>query len=237
MLTGFAIAMLLVGMSYGPFLGDVDEMFRDIGAFRDMMARLGGATFVDSFVAMVTLVITIVASVYVVITLLRTRAEENSGRAEPVLATGLSRTRWLGTHLTVALIGGPAMALLAGLALAATGAPSVDQTGLFGDIMAAAAAYIPALWVTAGVTVALVGWFPRAASLAWLVVVYGGVVGYLGPILQLPEWMNDLSPFGQIPTLPTEEFTWSPILVLTAIAAALIALGLYGFRRRDLMTK
>ncbi len=237
MLTGFGIAMLLVGMSYGPFLGDVDEMFRDIGALQDMMASLGGATFVDSFIAMVTRVIAIIAMVYVVITLLRPRAEENSGRAEPVLATGLSRVRWLGGHLTVALLGGPAMLLLAAVALAATGAPTVDQSGLFADIMTAAAAYIPGLWVTAGVTIALVGWFPRAASLAWLVVAYGGVVGYLGPILQLPTWMNTLSPIGHVPALPAEPFTWPPLLALTAIAAALTALGLYGFHHRDLMTK
>lgn len=237
MLIGFAVGMAVLGMSYGPFLGDVEEMFQDVEVFTEAMAQLGGATFVDSFIAMIMTVIAIVAAIYVVITTLRPRSEENSGRAEPVVATGLSRTGWLGSHLTVALLGGPVMILLAGLTLAATGAPTVDESGLFGEIVAASAAYIPALWVTAGLAVALVGWFPRASALAWLVVVYGGVVGYFGTILQFPDWMNNLSPFGHIPRIPVEDFSWAPLLILTAIAAGLIAVGLYGFRRRDLETK
>ncbi|WP_433499775.1 ABC transporter permease [Sphaerimonospora sp. CA-214678] len=236
MLVGFAIGMLVLGMSYGPFLGDIETRLLDVDMLREALARLGGATFVDSFVAMIMMLLAVVAAIYAVIATLRARAEENSGRVEPVLATGLSRTRWLGGHLTVALVGGPAMLLLAGLALAATGAPTVNESGLFGEIVVAAAAYIPALWVTAGLAVALVGWFPRASALAWLVVVYAGVVGYFGTILQFPDWMSNLSPFGHIPRIPVESFSWTPLLILTAIAAGLIAAGLYGFRRRDLIT-
>ncbi|MQA01620.1 MAG: ABC transporter permease [Streptosporangiales bacterium] len=236
MLIGFAIGMAVLGMSYGPFLGDVEEMFKDIEVFQQM--QTGGTTFVDTFLGMIMLVLAIVAAIYAVIATLRTRSEESSGRAEPVLATGLSRTRWLGSHLTVALLGSPAVLLLGGLTLAATGTPTVDENeGLFVDIVVASAAYIPALWVTAALAVALVGWLPRAAAAAWLVVVYGGVVGYFGAILQFPDWMHDLSPFGHIPRLPVDDFEWTPLLVLTGTAAALIAVGMYGFRRRDLETK
>ncbi|WP_055478106.1 ABC transporter permease [Sphaerimonospora mesophila] len=237
MLVGFAIGMLVLGMSYGPFLGDIETQLQDIEIFKEALVQLGGATFVDSFVAMIMVLLAVVAAIYAVIATLRSRSEENSGRAEPVLATGLSRTRWLGSHLTVALVGGPLMLLLAGVALAATGAPTVNESGLFGEIVAAAAAYIPALWVTTGLAVALVGWFPRASALAWLVVVYAGVVGYFGTILQFPDWMDNLSPFGHIPRLPIEGFSWTPLLILTAIAAGLVAVGLYGFRRRDITTK
>ncbi len=237
MLIGFGVAMLVLGMSYGPFLGDIEAMFADVEIFKEAMAQLGGASLVDSFVAMIVLILAIVAAIYAVIATLRPRAEESSGRAEPVLATRLSRTGWLGSHVLIALVGGPVMLLLAGLALAASGAPTVDEEGLFGNVVAASAAYIPALWVTIGVAVALVGWFPRAAVLTWLVVVYAGVVGYFGTILQFPDWMNNLSPFGHVPRLPVEEFSWTPLLILTAIAAGLIALGLYGFRQRDIETK
>ena len=237
MLIGFAVGMLLLGASYGPFLGDIEEMFRDIQVLQDALANLGGTTVTDAFIAMVMTVFTIVATIHVVLTTLRPRAEETSGRAEPVLATALSRTRWLASHLAVALIGGPAMLLLSGLALAATGAPTTSDPDLFAKTMAASAAYIPAIWVTAALTVALAGWLPRATALAWLYVGYIAVTGYLGMILRLPTWLTSLSPFSHIPRLPVEDFTWPPLLTLTAIAAALITLGLYGFRRRDLEIK
>ncbi|OSC48832.1 hypothetical protein B5181_41385, partial [Streptomyces sp. 4F] len=59
----------------------------------------------------------------------------------------------------------------------------------------------------------------------------------LGQILQFPGWMNDLSPFGHVPRLPAADMNWTPLLVLTLVAAGLVRLGLAGFRRRDLETK
>jgi len=55
--------------------------------------------------------------------------------------------------------------------------------------------------------------------------------------LQFPDWMNNLSPFGHVPQLPAADMSWTPMLVLTVVAAGLIWLGLAGFRRRDLETK
>ncbi len=66
---------------------------------------------------------------------------------------------------------------------------------------------------------------------------YAFVVGYLGQILQFPDWMNNLSPFGHIPRLPAAGMNWTPLFLLTLVAAALVWLGLTGFRRRDLETK
>lgn len=236
MLIGFAIGLAVAGMSYGPFLGEVEAMFEDVDML-ERVAQAGGASFVDSFITMIMTVLAIIAAVYVVIATLRPRAEEGSGRAEPVLATGLSRTGWLGTHLAVAMLGGPFVLLLGGLTLAVTGAPTVDDPDVFGEILWASAVYIPALWVIAGVAVVLVGWLPRAATATWLLVVYAGVVGYFGKILQFPDWMNDLSPFGHVPQLPVDDFEWTPLIALTAVAAGLVVLGLVGFRRRDLETK
>jgi len=237
MLIGFAAGMVALGASYGTFLGDIEEMFRDVELLRNAMAQLGGATVTDLYVTMVMTILAIVAAIHVVLTTLRPRSEETSGRAASVLATGLSRTGWLGSHLAVAVVGGPVLTVLSGLAFAAAGAPVAEDGGLLGKLLAASAAYTPALWVTAGFAVALVGWLPRATALAWVLVAYAGVIGYFGMILDIPDWLTNLSPFSHIPRLPVDEFRWAPLLILTAIAAGLIAAGLYGFRRRDLDSK
>ena len=202
-----------------------------------VLAKAGGASFVDSFASVVMIVNAVIAGVYVVLAALRPRAEESAGRAEPLLATGLSRTRWVWSHLSVALLGGTFTLLLTGLGFGLAGAASTGDRGLVLSLTGAAVAYAPALWVTAGVAALLFGWLPRAAAAAWLVPVYAFLVGYLGRILQFPDWMNDLSPFGHVPQLPAREMDWTPVAVLTAVAAVLLAAGLAGFRRRDLETK
>lgn len=237
MLAGFGAGVFLLGTMYGSLLGDVDDMLKDVELMDQVLAKAGGASFVDSFASVVMIVNAVIAGVYVVLAALRPRAEESAGRAEPLLATGLSRTRWVWSHLSVALLGGTFTLLLTGLGFGLAGAASTGDRGLVLSLTGAAVAYAPALWVTAGVAALLFGWLPRAAAAAWLVPVYAFLVGYLGRILQFPDWMNDLSPFGHVPQLPAREMDWTPVAVLTAVAAVLLAAGLAGFRRRDLETK
>ncbi|PCG84742.1 ABC transporter permease [Streptomyces sp. WZ.A104] len=236
-LLGFGAGLFLMGVMYGSILGDAADMVKDIEQVREALAEIGGSSVAESFASMVMVVIAVVAAVYVVMAGLRPRAEESAGRAEPLLATGLSRHRWLGSHVAVALAGGTALLLAAGLGFGVAGAASTGDAALVGELLGAAAVYAPALWVTGGVAVVLFGWCPRAASAAWIVPVYAFLVGYLGAILRFPDWMNNLSPFGHAPRLPAAQMNWTPVLVLTALAAGLVLLGLAGFRRRDLETK
>lgn len=50
----------------------------------------------------------------------------------------------------------------------------------------------------------------------------------------MPERLGRLSPFWHTPLLPIEDFTVTPLVVLTAVAAALMVTGIAGFHRRDL---
>ena len=54
-----------------------------------------------------------------------------------------------------------------------------------------------------------------------------------GVLFKLPAWVIDLSPFQHVPAIPAQDFSAQPLLILTAIAAGLIGIGLIGFRRRD----
>ncbi|OEJ52655.1 ABC transporter permease [Streptomyces agglomeratus] len=236
-LAGFAIGLFLMSAMYGSILGNAEETLKNIDPIQEALEEIGGASMAESFASMIMVIIALVAGVYVVMASLRPRAEENAGRAEPLLATGLSRRSWVGSHLVVAMTGGTAVLLLSGIGLGLAGAASASDGSLFLKLVGAALAYAPALWVTAGIAVVLFGWFPRASAAAWIVPVYGFVVGYLGELLQFPDWLNLVSPFGHVPQLPAAEMEWTPMAVLTLVAAGLVWLGLEGFRRRDLETK
>ena len=60
------------------------------------------------------------------------------------------------------------------------------------------------------------------------------VLGELGPLLDLSQWVMDLSPFAHVPKLPGGPFGATPLVALTAFALLLAAAGLAGLRRRDI---
>jgi len=56
----------------------------------------------------------------------------------------------------------------------------------------------------------------------------------LGSALRLDQWVLDVSPFTHVPHLPGGDLTWTPLIVLTAVAALVTAAGLAALRRRDI---
>ena len=92
---------------------------------------------------------------------------------------------------------------------------------------------LPAVGIILGVAVVVMGVAPRAFGLVWAYVTYVGVVGLFGALL--PDGSDALSPFTYTPQLPAEAMDWPPVLVLTVVAVALVAVGLAAFRRRDVV--
>lgn len=90
------------------------------------------------------------------------------------------------------------------------------------------------MWAFIGVTVALIGLAPKRSGLAWGASAACGVLCQLGPIFQLPEEALRISPFANVPRLPGADLEVRPMAVLVIIAGVLTALGVKGFRRRDI---
>ena len=95
---------------------------------------------------------------------------------------------------------------------------------------------LPAVWVVGGVAVLLHGVLPRAALAAWGIAGAVLLIGWVGPALDVPQAVLDVSPFGHLPKLPGGSMRWGPVLVLTGLAVLLVAGGLAGLRRRDMTT-
>jgi len=74
----------------------------------------------------------------------------------------------------------------------------------------------------------------RWVGASWAILAACVVVGFLGEVLHLPRWLQDLSPFERVPQLPAASLTLLPLLVISAIAASLTLVGLGGLRRRDI---
>ncbi|MFI2431213.1 ABC transporter permease [Streptomyces sp. NPDC018693] len=228
---GWSIGFFLAGVIYGGLTDGVADIVGDNEQAREIFERMGGQSGLENaFLASMVGMMGLVASLYVVASVLRLHGEETSGRAEPVLANAVGRLPWAAGHLVVAFGGAAWIMLLAGLGFAAGHGEEV------GGILGACLVQLPAIWLVGGVALLLYGLTPRLAPAAWGVAGAVLLLGWIGPALDLPQAVLDLSPFGHLPRLPGVAMDWPPVLVLLGGAVALVAAGLTGLRRRDLTT-
>jgi ABC-2 type transport system permease protein len=231
----WAFAVLLTGVAYGSIANSIDEFVGDNQAIADMVAAAGGgASLVDSYLATSLLILAIIAGGAAVQMTLRLRSEETGGRVEPLLATPLSRTGWMSSHLGVALGGSALIMAAGGFGTGTTYALVIGDASQIPRLVGAALVHVPAVWILVGIACALFGVVPRWTVLAWVGVAVGLVIAMFGTLLDLPGLVIDLSPFQHTPQAPAQGLEALPLVVLLAVGAALTAVGLAAFRRRDL---
>ncbi|GAB2692169.1 ABC transporter permease [Thalassiella azotivora] len=233
-LAGWTAALLVLGLVYGSFAQEVGELVESNPVFQEVFGEGSGEAVVDGFFAYALLTTAVLSGAFAVSSALRLRSEETAGRAEALLTTGLSRTRWVLATLAVTLLGSVLTLAAAGAGMGVSHALTSGDSSRVGQLTAASLAYLPAVLVVTAVAVLLLGWLPRASLAAWAALVLCFVAGWLGPLLELPTWTLDVSPFEHVPAAPLEDLVAGPLLVLTALAAAGVAAGVVGVRRRDL---
>ena len=222
-----------MGLSYGSLGDGVGEVIGDSETARDLMTGSTG-DLVDGFYGTAMLLLALMACGFAISSALRPRTEEDDGRVEALLATALPRTTWLAGHVAVTVAGTVLVVGAGGLGLGIGYALTTGHTGAIGSYPVATLAYIAPVLVLAGLTRLLVGAAPRAASLAWLGLLWCVVVLFFGPLLQLPDWLQAVSPFHHLALVPAEPFRALPVVVLLLCAALLSAAGQVAFARRDL---
>ncbi|WP_404450588.1 ABC transporter permease [Virgibacillus necropolis] len=231
----WAVGMLLMGLSYGSVMGDLESFFQGNEMMEQMLATTAeGYSITEQFIPMLMIIMALLATVAPIMAMNKLYAEEKKNRIEHLLGRAVSRTRLMGSYLIISVVNGFIMISFAAIGLWAAGAAVTDEGFEFGMIYGAAIAYYPAMLVMIGIAVFLIGFIPKRNILLWLYVFYSFIVLYLGGLFQFPEWVGKLSPFGHIPQLPIEEFEFMPIFILTIIAVILMVAGFIGYKKRDI---
>ncbi|WP_096190174.1 ABC transporter permease [Evansella halocellulosilytica] len=231
----WSIGIFLLGASYGTFIGEAEAWIDSMGDLAEnMLPGMDKGVLADSFAAMFMSVTVVIATIPVLQSILRIRGEEKEGRLEGMLAGALSRYRLLGSYLITAVLNSILILFMAGLGMGLAGSMSMDESRYFGDLILAGLSYAPALWVTVGVALVLIGIIPKAATFSWAVLIFSFLVIYLGGALQMPEWLMSVSPFHHVSRFPIDDLNWTRLLWLTVVAIGLVIIGMYNYRRRDL---
>ncbi|MBR7743552.1 polyketide antibiotic transporter [Phycicoccus sp. BSK3Z-2] len=234
-LVGWTVGLVAGGVVVGSLLGSVGELADD-PQVRRILETLGGSAggVEDIFLATEVVVVAAVVSAAGVGLVLRLSAAERRGLAEPVLATPTPRSRWYLAHVLVGAALPVLLMAVLGLTVGLVGPTVSDAAPGPLEMLGATMSTLPAVWVLVGVAAALAGATPRFAPTAWGVALVAFVVGELGPTMRLPDPVVDLSPFAHLSGLPGGSFAAAEAVVLTVLAAVLVAAGGLAYDRRDL---
>ena len=198
------------------------------------MFEQGGGSLVDSFYAVAAVMLALIAAGFAISSALRTRGEEDEGRVESLLATGLSRQRWGLTNLAVTVSGTVVVVGAAGLGLGLGYRMVTGDSSAVGRLLGATLQYAAPVLVLVALTWLAYGLSARWAGVGWLALTFCVVVLFFGDLLQLPAWLVDLSPFSHLALVPAESFAWKPVLWQLTLVGVLVTVGVARLRRRDL---
>jgi ABC-2 type transport system permease protein len=236
-LAGWAAGFLAGGMAIGVVANGIGRLIGSSPAVVKAVDRVGGqAALTNAYLAACMSLLGLVAAAYAVSVVLRLRSEEADGRAEPILAGPVGRTRWAGSHLAVSAVATAAVLVAGGLGMGlAYGIASSTLGTQLPRLIGASLVQVPAALAVAGVAVALMGLVPRLSVPAgWAALAVCGAIGVFGPVFDLPQGVLDVSPFTAVPKLPGGPLTATPLVWLSVATLALAAAGLAGLRRRDI---
>lgn len=235
-LIAWTAGLFVLGVVYGAFGNDVEQMIEDNPAMADFIAMIGEANPVDAYFAAAASMLAITAIGYSISAVMRIRSEETSGHVEVLLSTPASRSQLAVAHMVFAVTGSVLVIAAAGAGMGVAFAVVEGDPSEFVRLLIAALVTVPAVLVLVGATLLLVGLSPARTNLAWALLVAVFVLSYLGELLRIPYSLRQLSPLEHVPAMPVEDFALLPLVVLLLVSGAMAAAGITGLRRRDLHT-
>ena len=230
---GWTVAIVLLGVLFGSVVQAMADFLKDAGGTTADLVR---GTGVDALLALLMSVMALIALVFAMQTTVSLRADEASGIVEPQLAGALSRWRWALQRLAIPAVWSAVLLVVGGYLVGAVYGAAIHDASQGGRLAMAALAYWPAVMVFVGLAVALWGFVPRVAvPVSWGVMAAMWFLTMFGEVFRLPHWLIDALPQSATPYQPLEAISWTPLVVMTLVAAALTWLGLDRFARRDVV--
>jgi len=261
-IVAWIIIMFVMGLSYSTVLQDIDNFVAGNDVYRQMIlaptglleqieiddmtteqiaaqmnAVLGAAGFniVQMFANMIGFVMAMIATVPVILFISKAKIEEKAMRAELIFAASVRKWRYLLGFVVFAFA-------IAGTILAAQafGLYSMAGTALKNPadlplrfLLSSVLVYVPAMWIIGGLTVFLVGRFPKRVGWVWGYYAFTFFVMMYGRMIPATEWLARLTPFGWVPQLPMDEINWLVMAVMAAAGLGLAVAGMICYDKRD----
>jgi len=199
------------------------------------VARLGNQ---QAFIAILIYILGLMGglSVFAITKVQSLRREEKEHFAEMVLSRPVSRVKWMGSYLAAIFAGSALILLVLGLASGLGWSAAVGEFGQFPRVLAMSLSKIPSVWTIIGIAALLYGWLPRIASvLNWLILGVFIFIEMLWEVGMVGWSALQWTPFAYAHySIPINELSIAPLVMLTVIAMTLTGIGLWRFNNRSI---
>lgn len=230
---GWGTGLFIFAVASGSLSDSVTEAVAENPQMGEVFAA-NGQDPTDGFYATMALFFALLIAAFAVTSVLRLRSEERSGHTEAVLATAVSRGRWISAWLIFTVLASTFLLAVSGLGVGLGAVGGAAGASVIGEVTVATMAFLPAVLVVIGVAAALFGSRPGWSVWSWLLVGYAFFFGMFGALLDLPDFIADISPFNHLTVMPLAGLEAVPLVALAIIAAALLTIGRALFQHRDL---
>lgn len=233
----WVITIFSFAAMYGSVFGDLESFISNNDMLRAIFAANTEFTLAEQFISLLMAIMSMIAAIAPLTFINRIHSEEKNGYAEQLFGRAVSRYEQMAAYFIPALVLSAVLQLLSALGFWSVGSMVLDTAPSLHTFLQSAFSYLPALWLMMGIAIALVAYLPKFANITYVYLGYAFFSVYLGTIANFPEWVKKLSPFGHISQYPIEELEILPLVILTVMAVGLIALGFFGYARRDMKTQ
>ncbi|KSU19520.1 ABC transporter permease protein [Lactococcus lactis subsp. lactis] len=237
MIIGWLLASFVLGLVYGSMFGQMDQFISSNKTVKELFVgnETAASAIRGNFMVTLFSILSILIAAFGVILLTKMVSEERKNRLEALYALPLSRLKVYSTYLLTAIL---SVILAQFLALFGI---FIEQLGnknalSFLEIMKSGMIWLVAVIFVLAILSLLLGFVPRLAELIWVYLAFLLIMTYLGKLLSLPKWLENLSIYNYIPKLPVEKMNLSNVLFILILSVLLILLGFGAYRRRDLIT-
>ncbi|MCL2222046.1 MAG: ABC transporter permease [Oscillospiraceae bacterium] len=228
------IILFVLGASYASILPDIDAFVAESPFYQAVIGVNDDFPTLEMFISTINIFGAIFATVPLLIIALRPIAEEREGRAEAIFAAPVPRESYLCSYAIPAFLSSIVFMFANFIGIYSVSYVLLDEPLSFRFLFESNMVFLPALWVLIGLAFLLIGLIPKLTSVIWAYFGFSFFTLFMGRMLDLPEWLGKLSPFGHIPLLPVDDINFTTLSLLTAISIALLLAGLVFYERRDL---
>jgi ABC-2 type transport system permease protein len=228
--TAVAVSGLLFGLIAKSAGGTISG-----SSARQVLAKLGApGTGADAVLGVCFLLLAVLIAFAAAGQITAARSEEAGGRLDHLLVRPVSRWRWLGGRLLIAVAVLLAAGVLAGV-FAWLGAASQHAGVGFATMLEAGLNLVPPAISILGIGTLAFGVWPRVTPIVVYVLLGWSLLAVvIGGIGAISHWILDTSVFHQMASAPAVPPHWEANGVMVAIGVVSALIGGIAFNRRDL---